>query len=134
MAGKLTLAAVVLALGLTAAGCGSADQAGTTASRWDGNQDKAIQYQNEARGPLSDGTYSADGKGRVTGFDRTDGQDRAQDRASEAGREMRKAGRDLAKGAKDAAESVGDMAEEALDGMTQGDRDRAAHVADPQRN
>ena len=122
---KLTLAALVLAVGLSAAGCGTGAHAGASASGWDREaEDRTIQYQNESRGPLTGGYYSAGEDGRVAGFDR--------DRDPGA-----QAGRDLVRGAKDAARNVGDMAEEAVDGASGqagADRERAAHIADPGRN
>ena len=97
MARRLTLAALVLALGLTAAGCGTTAGAGAAANRWAGSgAGNAVRYQNEARGPLSDGRYAADEDGRVSGF--------------------RKDGTEMLRGAKDAAKNVSDMAEEAIDG------------------
>ncbi len=124
---KLTLAALVLAVGLSAAGCGSAANAGTSASAWNREaENRTSEYQNEARGPLSGGYYSAGEDGRVAGFD----QDR--DPGTQAGRDLRNAGRNLVRGAKDAARNVGDMAEDAVDGTS--DRERAAHIADPGRN
>ena len=134
MARKLTLAALVLALGLTAAGCGSTAGAGTTASRWADTEDgNAIAYQNEARGPLSDGYYAADEEGRVAGFHR--GEDGTG--AARIGRNVRRAGEDMVQGVKDAAKNAGDMAEEAVDGAagaSETDRDRADHIFDPSRN
>ena len=124
---KLTLAALALAVGLSAAGCGTGAHAGASASGWDREaEDRTIQYQNESRGPLTGGYYSAGEDGRVAGFD----QDR--DPGAQAGRDLRNAGRNLVRGAKDAARNVGDMAEDAVDGST--DRERAAHIADPGRN
>ena len=128
MVRKLTLAALVLTLGLTAAGCGSTAGAGAAASRWPETADgRTIEYQNEARGPLSDGYYSADEEGRVAGFDgRRTGTD-------QIGQEVRKTGQDMLQGAKDAAKNAGDMAEDAIDGAvneTKADR----HIADPARN
>ena len=129
---KLTLAALVLAVGLSAAGCGNTANAGASASSWNREaEDRTIQYQNESRGPLSGGYYSAGEDGRVAGFD----QDR--DPGAQAGRDLRNAGRDLVRGARDAARNVGDMAEEAVDdasGQAGADRERAAHIADPGRN
>ena len=134
MARKLTLAALVLALGLTAAGCGSTAGAGAAASRWADREDgNATQYLNEARGPLSDGYYTADGEGRVAGFDRRD----EQTDAARIGRDIRQTGKDMLRGAKDAAKNAGDMAEEAMDGASgtsETDRDRADHIFDPTRN
>ena len=132
MARKLTLAALVLALGLTAAGCGSTADAGATASRWaETGNGNAIAYQNEARGPLSDGYYAADEEGRVAGFDGRTPEGRAQADLSEAGRALKRTGSDMLRGAKDAAKNAGDMAEEAIDGTT--DRERAEHIANPAR-
>jgi len=128
-----TLAVLVLALGLTAAGCGT-ENAGASASRWD-REDRATQYLNEARGPLSDGLYTADEEGKVEGFRQSD----ARAGLTEAGRDMKNAGRDLVRGARDAAKNAGDMAEEAIDDAVdnaqadraQAQRDRAAHIASP---
>ena len=94
---KLTLAALVLAVGLSAAGCGTGANAGASARGWNREaEDRTIQYQNESRGPLTGGYYSAGEDGRVAGFD----QDR--DPGAQAGRDLRNAGRDLVRGAKDA--------------------------------
>ena len=131
MARKLTLAALVLALGLTAAGCGSTAGAGAAASRWAETEDgKAIEYQNEARGPLSDGYYTADEEGRVAGFHRK--EDRSRTDAARLGRDVRQTGKDVLRGAKDAAKNAGDMAGEAIDDAA--DAARADHIADPARN
>ena len=136
MTRKLTLAALVLTLGLAAAGCGSTADAGAAASRWDETGDgKAIQIQNEARGPLSDGYYSADAEGRVAGFDDRTPEKRSD--LSKAGREMKRAGKDMLRGARDAAKNAGDMAEKAVNdagGVSETDRDRADHIFDPSRN
>lgn len=114
MARKLITAALVLTAALTAAGCGSAADAGAAAHRVDRDAEtRAIQYQNEARGPISDGAYSADEEGRVAGFHRRDG-------------DVTEAGRDLARGARDAAKNVSDMAEEAIDGAVDAAKGRAA--------
>ena len=124
---KLTLAALALAVGLSAAGCGTGAHAGASASGWDREaEDRTIQYQNESRGPLTGGYYSAGEDGRVAGFD----EDR--DPGARAGQDLRKAGRNLVRGAKDAARSVGDMAEDAVEGTSE--RERAAHIADPGRD
>ena len=102
-------AALILAAGLTAGGCGTGN-AGAAASRWnDGTvrEDAAIQRNDDARGPLENGRYDAGADGRVAG--------RTGD-----GTGLEDAGRTLARGAKDAARSLGDMAEDALDGDKDG--------------
>lgn len=112
MKGKRSLAALVLTglLALAAAGCRNTADAGASASRWDRRAEKqTARAVNEARGPLSDGRYAADGTGRVSGFDG------AEDPLSRAGREMSDAGRSLLRRAGDAADNAGDLAERAMD-------------------
>ena len=108
MGPKTILAALVLTLALAAGGCGATAGAGANAGGWTREDARTNQYLNEARGPLSDGAYTADEDGRVKGFDRTDAG-RALDRAGDAARQT---GRELMQGAKDAAKNAGDMAEE----------------------
>ena len=127
------LAALVLTLALAAGGCGATAGAGANAGGWTREDARTNQYLNEARGPLSDGAYTADEDGRVKGFDRTDAG-RALDRAGDAARQT---GRELMQGAKDAAKNAGDMAEEAMDDAAdaaRADRERAEHIAHPGRN
>ena len=105
---SIITATLILALALSAAGCG-ADNAGTSAYRWNGTQSQ----QDLARGTTEqqDGTYHADQKGRVDGF-RTDGK------AEHTENDLKKAGEDILKGAEDAGKSIGKAAEETLDGLT----------------
>lgn len=117
MVRKLMTAALILTLGLTAAGCGGTNTS-TAAHRWN-NQNNALVQQNEARGPLddrTDGTYSADGSGRVNGYN-TEGYT-GSSTLTTTGRGLANAGEDLTRGATDAARSVGDAVEDTLDGMT----------------
>lgn len=123
---KATLAALVLALGLTAAGCGN-QTAGTAANRW-GNTNttnSAIQWDNESRGVLDDGRYAADMDGRVAGYRSysADGRTQMTTRANSAGQNLRNAGNDLAQGATNAARSIGNAAENAMDGITNAAKD-----------
>ena len=85
MGPKTILAALVLTLALAAGGCGATAGAGANAGGWTREDARTNQYLNEARGPLSDGAYTADEDGRVKGFDRTDAG-RALDRAGDAAR------------------------------------------------
>ena len=133
MGPKTILAALVLTLALAAGGCGTMAGAGANAGGWTREDARTNQYLNEARGPLSDGAYTADEDGRVKGFDRTDAG-RALDRAGDAARQT---GRELMQGAKDAAKNAGDMTEEAMDDAAdaaRADRERAEHIAHPGRN
>lgn len=104
----LITTALLLAVVLSAAGCG-ADNAGTSAYRWNNAQTQ----QDLARGTpeTSDGRYHADDRGRVDDF-RTDGK------AEHTEDGLKKAGEDILNGAKDAGKSVGKAAEETLDGLT----------------
>ena len=104
----LITAALILAVALSAAGCG-AENAGTSAYRWNGTQSQ----QDLSRGTTEDrdGAYHADKKGRVDGF-RKDGK------AEHTEDDLKKAGEDLMNGAKDAGKSIGKAAEETLDGLT----------------
>ena len=104
----LITAALILAVALSAAGCG-AGNAGTAAYQWNGTQSQ----QDLARGTTEDrdGAYHADGTGRVEGF-RKDGK------AEHTEDDLKKAGEDLMQGARDAGESIGRAAENTLDGLT----------------
>lgn len=116
-------AALVLALGLTAAGC-SSSTAGTSARDWT-NQDRTLDAQNESRGPLRDGRYTADQDGRVRGYDaRTNDSAARRNAAAQA----RQAGEDAVDGVKDAARSIGDAAEDALDDVTDAARDYSSQT------
>lgn len=131
MVRKFMTAALILTLGLSAAGCGSqnAGNAGTAAHRWRDNtsasQQWAIQHQNEARGTLDyrgNGAYGADRDGRVDGYHaRTTDGTRGRT-GTRAGEDLKKAGRDLGNAAKNAARGVGDAAEDTLDIATGNDR------------
>lgn len=134
---KVMTAALVLTLGLTAAGC-SNSTAGTSARHWwdsklDTANSRAIDAQNESRGPVSGSRYAADREGRVQGYDArtndTAAGRNAAARAEQAGQDMKNAGRDMANGVKNAARSVGDAAEDALDGMTNAARDYSSQTA-----
>ena len=117
MVRKLMTAALILTLGLTAAGCGGTNTS-TAAHRWN-NQNNALVQQNQARGPMddrTDGTYYADGSGSVNGYN-TEGYT-GSSTLTTTGRGLANAGEDLARGAKDAARGVGDAVEDTLDGMT----------------
>ena len=107
----LITAALILAIGLSAAGCG-AQNAGTAAYRWN-SQNSAESQQDLARGaPESHtGAYHADEDGRVDDF-------REGHRSEHTEDDLKKAGEDLMKGAEDAGKSIGKATEEVLDGMT----------------
>lgn len=112
-------AALILSLSLTAAGCGANNNASTAAHRWNDGVNNAQTQQNLARGgPLdgrdTDGTYYADGNGRVNGY-RANSADGSR---TSLGNGLTNAGEDLARGAGAAARGVGDAVEDALDGMT----------------
>ena len=112
-------AALILSLSLTAAGCGANNNASTAAHRWNDGANNAQTQQNLARGgPLdgrnTDGTYYADGNGRVNGY-RANSADGSR---TSLGNGLTNAGEDLARGAGAAAQGVGDAVEDALDGMT----------------
>ena len=116
---SIMTAALILSLSLTAAGCGANNNASTAAHRWNDGVNNAQTQQNLARGgPLdgrnSDGTYYADGNGRVNGY-RADSADGSR---TSLGSGLTNAGEDLARGAGAAAQGVGDAVEDALDGMT----------------
>lgn len=92
-------AALLLALPLTAAGCGQGGTSAAQSSREDTHQ--------------TDGTYQADDQGRVSGSD----QDKDKD-GTDLGDDLKKAGEDLTRDAKDAARDAGDAAKDVLDGVT----------------
>ena len=104
----LITAVLILAVALSAAGCG-ANNAGTSAYRWNNAQTQ----QDLARGAPEDraGKYYADQKGRVDGF-------RKDHKAEHTEDDLKKAGEDLMQGAKDAGKSIGKATEETLDGLT----------------
>ena len=104
----LITAILILAVSLSAAGCG-AENAGTSAYRWN----NAETQQNLARGAPEerDGAYHADENGRVDGF-------RKNGTGEHTENDLKKAGEDLMKGAEDAGKSIGKATEEVLDGMT----------------
>ena len=116
---SIMTAALILSLSLTAAGCGANNDASTAAHRWNDGANNAQTQQNLARGgPLdgrnTDGTYYADGNGRVNGY-RANSADGSR---TSLGNGLTNAGEDLARGAGAAARGVGDAVEDALDGMT----------------
>lgn len=116
---SIMTAALILSLSLTAAGCGANNNASTAAHRWNDGVNNAQTQQNLARGgPLdgrdTDGTYYADGNGRVNGY-RANSADGSR---TSLGSGLTNAGEDLARGAGAAARGVGDAVEDALDGMT----------------
>ena len=116
---SIMTAALILSLSLTAAGCGANNNASTAAHRWNDGANTAQTQQNLARGgPLdgqnTDGTYYADGNGRVNGY-RANSADGSR---TSLGNGLTNAGEDLARGAGAAARGVGDAVEDALDGMT----------------
>lgn len=116
---SIMTAALILSLSLTAAGCGANNNASTAAHRWNDGANNAQTQQNLARGgPLdgrnTDGTYYADGNGRVNGY-RANSADGSR---TSLGNGLTNAGEDLARGAGAAAQGVGDAVEDALDGMT----------------
>lgn len=92
-------AALLLALPLTATGCGS-----------DKNASSATHSGREET-HQTDGTYRADSQGRVNGSG--DKQDQ-----SDLGEDLKKAGEDLTRDAKKAAKDAGDAAEGVLNGVT----------------
>ena len=104
------IAALILALALSAAGCGGNESAGASTSRWSGTRDPAVTYNNEARGPLENGRYDAGEDGRVSGYRSEDAR-----RGRDAGQAARDAGNALTRGARDAARSIGDAAEDILE-------------------
>lgn len=105
-------AALLLALPLTAAGCGQGGTAADHDSRTETHQ--------------TDGVYQADDQGRVSGTDR--------DR-TDLGEDLEQAGEDLTRDAKDAAKDAGDAAKGVLDGMTDDPNENsslnAGNSADP---
>ena len=115
-------AALVLTLGLTAAGCSNSTAGASARNWWDNTaaERRATDAQNESRGPLNNSRYTADRDGRVRGYE-------AQTNDSAAGRnaaaQAKQAGRDAVNGVKNAARSVGDAAEDALDDVTDAARD-----------
>ena len=116
---SIMTAALIMSLSLTAAGCGANNNASTAAHRWNDGANNAQTQQNLARGgPLdgrnTDGTYYADGNGRVNGY-RANSADGSR---TSLGSGLTNAGEDLARGAGAAARGVGDAVEDALDGMT----------------
>ena len=116
---SIMTAALILSLSLTAAGFGANNNASTAAHRWNDGANNAQTQQNLARGgPLdgrnTDGTYYADGNGRVNGY-RANSADGSR---TSLGSGLTNAGEDLARGAGAAARGVGDAVEDALDGMT----------------
>ena len=116
---SIMTAALILSLSLTAAGCGANNNASTAAHRWNDGANNAQTQQNLARGgPLdgrnTEGTYYADGNGRVNGY-RANSADGSR---TSLGSGLTNAGEDLARGAGAAARGVGDAVEDALDGMT----------------
>lgn len=116
---SIMTAALILSLSLTAAGCGANNNASTAAHRWNDGVNNTQTQQNLARGgPLdgrdTDGTYYADGNGRVNGY-RANSADGSR---TSLGNGLTNAGEDLARGAGAAARGVGDAVEDALDGMT----------------
>lgn len=104
----LITAALILAVGLSAAGCG-AQNAGTAAYQWNGTQ----AQQDLARGTPEErtGTYHADEDGRVEDFQKDHSSEHTEN-------DLKKAGEDIMQGARDAGESIGKAAENTLDGMT----------------
>lgn len=120
-------AALVVVLGLSAAGCGGTNAA-TSAHRWNDAQTQQRLARGDA-GERNNAAYQAGDDGWVKGF-RSDGsgqttqdQSRAGRAMTNAGRGLKDAGEDLAQGAKDAARGVGDAVEDTLDDMGQAARD-----------
>jgi hypothetical protein len=117
---KLFSLGLVCALALSTAACGSSS-AGTNARGWTSGSAagdaRTYSYEAQSKGPLSDGTYSADNNGQVD----TSTSDRYSDSKSDldqAGDDLKDAGSDIANAAKNAGRSIGDAAEDTLDGMT----------------
>ena len=115
-------AALLLALGLSLAGCGN-DHAGAAASRWDGEQ--ALHQQSAAWGPLEDRTEDGDALEQA-GEDLKDAAknagDTAKQAAKDAGQAVKRAAEDAGQAAKDmgedakrSAESIGKSAQDALE-------------------
>lgn len=108
-------AALVLALGLTAAGCGANNNASTAAHRWNDGAYNAQTQQGLSRGVgQSNGSYYADRDGRVDGYNARS----ADGSRTSLGNGLTNAGEDLARGAGAAARGVGDAVEDTLDGIT----------------
>lgn len=108
-------AALVLALGLTAAGCGANNNASTAAHRWSDGAYNAQTQQGLSRGVgQSNGSYYADRDGRVDGYNARS----ADGSRTSLGNGLTNAGEDLARGAGAAARGVGDAVEDTLDGIT----------------
>ncbi|MDO4515790.1 MAG: hypothetical protein Q4C76_01460 [Bacillota bacterium] len=108
-------AALVLALGLTATGCGANNNASTAAHRWNDGAYNAQTQQGLSRGVgQSDGSYYADRDGRVDGYHARS----ADGSRTGLGNGLTNAGEDLARGAGAAARGVGDAVEDTLDGIT----------------
>jgi hypothetical protein len=125
---KLVSLGLLLTLALSAAGCGSNNNnTGTSARGWNSTtsaaQNRTASYDAESRGPLSDGAYSADKYGRVSGYDtdgsdaKTDGSDAKSD-LDQAGNDLKDATENIGSAAKNTARSIGDATEDALDRMT----------------
>lgn len=104
-------AALLLALGLSLAGCGN-DHAGAAASRWDGEQ--ALHQQSAARGPLEDRTEEGDALEQA-GEDLKDAAKDAGDTAKQAAKDAGQAAKDMGEDAKRSAESIGKSAQDALE-------------------
>jgi hypothetical protein len=122
---KLVSLGLLLTLALSAAGCGT-NSSGTSARGWNSTtsaaQNRTASYDAESRGPLSDGAYSADKYGRVSGYD-TDGSDAKTDSdaksdLNQAGNDLKDATENIGSAAKNTARSIGDATEDALDRMT----------------
>lgn len=104
-------AALLLALGLSLAGCGN-DHAGAAASRWDGEQ--ALHQQSAARGPLEDRTEEGDALEQA-GEDLKDAAKDAGDTAKQAAKDAGQAAKDMGEDAKRSAENIGKSAQDALE-------------------
>lgn len=129
--------ALVLALGLTATGCGG-HTASASAHRW--NDNRANQAQDEVsqemRREQAEGAYHADTKGEVMGFHEEDEnhkahreEDHLHDKGDEArdkwAEEMENAGEHLVHGAED----LGQSAKDAGETLTQGAKDVGEDLA-----
>ena len=104
-------AALLLALGLSLAGCGN-DHAGAAASRWDGEQ--ALHQQSAARGPLEDRTEEGDALEQA-GEDLKDAAKDAGQAVKRAAKDAGQAAKDMGEDAKRSAESIGKSAQDALE-------------------
>ena len=119
---KLTTAALLLALALTLAACGT-DNAGTAANRWTGTNAASQQWesqrqnqQEDAKREKSDGAYHADENGWVDGFHKdNDGDSQAKEDLKQAGQDLGDAAKNAGEAAKDAAESAGNAAKNAAE-------------------